>query len=66
MDSDRKDEELIDPQDWILIPKKEVTKYRDTIDWMRQTIHRAYHEGPLEDCRHHTCDAALRVLGERL
>lgn len=27
----------------------------DDIDWMRQTIHRAHHEGPLEDCKQSIC-----------
>lgn len=34
----------------------------DLIDWMRQTVHRSYHEGPLNECRKSVCHAALDVL----
>jgi len=38
---------------------------RETIDWLRQTVHRATHDGPLDECRKITCDAALKALGKR-
>ncbi|KKN06337.1 hypothetical protein LCGC14_1078330 [marine sediment metagenome] len=34
----------------------------DLIDWMRQTVHRAYHDGPLNECRRSVCHAALDAL----
>lgn len=45
--------------------KKRVEELERDIDWMRQTIHRAHHEGPLDECKKNTCDAALRLLGKR-
>jgi len=35
------------------------------LDWVRQTVHRAHHEGPLDECPKNTCDAALKALGKR-
>ena len=34
----------------------------DLIDWMRQTVHRAHHDGPLNECRKSVCHAALDRL----
>ena len=36
-----------------------------TLDWMRQAIHRANHDGPLDECKKNTCDAALKAMGRR-
>ncbi len=36
----------------------------DVIDHCSQTVHRAYHEGPLEECGKTTCQAAREVLKE--
>ncbi len=38
---------------------------KETIDFLRQTYHRAHHDGPLNACRNNTCDAALKQLGKR-
>jgi len=38
---------------------------RETLDWLRQTVHRAHHSGPLDECLKNTCDAALKALGKR-
>jgi len=37
-------------------------KLVDVLDWFRQTVHRAHHEGPLDECPRNTCDAAIKVL----
>lgn len=37
---------------------------RETIRHMRQTIHQAHHEGPIEGCPKTSCAAAARVLME--
>lgn len=37
----------------------------DLIDWLRQTIHRTYHKGPLDECEVCSCEAALKALGKR-
>jgi len=31
-------------------------------EWVKQTVHRAHHEGPLEGCKKNTCDAARKAL----
>lgn len=46
-------------------PQASDVKLRETIDWLRQTYHRAHHEGPLDECEKNTCDAALKALGKR-
>lgn len=35
------------------------------LDWHRQTVHRAHHDGPLDECQKDTCDAVLKSLGKR-
>lgn len=32
-----------------------VTKLTEELRWLRQTVHRAHHEGPLEGCPKATC-----------
>lgn len=39
-------------------------RYRDTLRFMRQTIHQAGHDGPMEDCPRNTCQAATVALTE--
>lgn len=37
---------------------------RETLDWVRQTVHRAYHgEHPLDSCPKDTCSAIRKLLG---
>lgn len=38
-------------------------KLRESIWWMAQTVHQAYHEGSIEDCQKATCRHALEVAG---
>lgn len=40
----------------------EILQLRKDIDWMRQTVHRAHHDGPLDQCRKNTCAYALQIL----
>lgn len=35
-----------------------------TVDWLRQTYHRAHHEGDLATCPKNTCQAALDVIAK--
>lgn len=34
----------------------------DQVKWLRQTIHQAHHEGPIETCRKSTCTAATGLI----
>ena len=45
--------------------RERVARLEREIDWLRQTVHRAHHEGPLDECTLNTCDAALRLLEKR-
>lgn len=36
----------------------------EAVDWIRQTVHRAHHEGNLEDCEKNTCAYAIGTLRE--
>ena len=31
-------------------------------EWVRQTVHRAHHDGEMKDCFMNTCDAANKAL----
>jgi hypothetical protein len=42
-----------------------VLKEMKELDWIRQTVHRAHHAGPLNECRVNTCDAAMKIIGVR-
>jgi len=42
--------------------REEVEKLRKDIDWIRQTIHRGYHDGSLEECRKNTCTYARQLI----
>jgi hypothetical protein len=39
-----------------------VAKLCDALDWVRQTVHRAHHSGPLETCETNTCGAAREAM----
>lgn len=38
---------------------------RKALGWVAQTVHQAYHSGPIEQCPRGTCDHAMRVLGRK-
>ncbi len=40
----------------------EVQKLKDGINWIMQTVHRAHHEGSIEDCRKNTCAYARELI----
>lgn len=42
-----------------------VEQLKKDIEWMRQTVHRAHHEGTLEDCRKNTCSYARKISTEK-
>lgn len=45
---------------------RSATELAKTLEWMRQTVHRAHHgANSLDDCTLNTCDAALKALGRR-
>jgi len=37
----------------------------DVVRSIRQQVHQAHHEGPMETCQQNTCTAAAGILGER-
>ena len=46
--------------------KSDVYEERDrlveTLDWVRQTVHRSHHTGPLANCGKTTCGAAIAAI----
>jgi hypothetical protein len=46
--------------------RKDRDRYAETLVFVRQTIHQAHHEGPIEACPKNTCDAIAQALGERV
>jgi hypothetical protein len=34
----------------------------DQVRWLRQTVHQAHHEGPIEECKKSTCTSARDML----
>lgn len=37
-------------------------RLRESIRWLAQTVHQAYHHGPIEDCPKATCRHAVEEL----
>lgn len=37
-----------------------------TVDWLRQTYHRAHHDGDLDTCEKNTCQAARDVMAKAM
>ena len=44
---------------------KRIEVLEERLDWLRQTVHQAHHEGSLDECQKNTCDGAIQVLGKR-
>jgi hypothetical protein len=57
--------EVLTLREKVKAQKSIIRKLENHIDWLRQTFHRAHHEGSLDDCRLNTCDAALKILRKR-
>lgn len=41
-----------------------IMEMRKGIDWIRQTVHRAHHHGPLDSCQINTCSYARQLAGK--
>lgn len=39
-----------------------VTSLRESLKWLRQTIHQSHHQGPIEDCKMNTCSHVGELL----
>jgi hypothetical protein len=43
--------------------REEILRLRAELHFVRQTVHQAHHEGPVESCPKNTCDAVAKALG---
>lgn len=42
-----------------------IAHVKPEVHWIQQTVHRSHHDGPLDECKINTCDAALKLIGKR-
>ena len=44
--------------------RADVSRLQELLLWVRQTVHRAHHSGPIETCPKNTCEAIHKGLGK--